>query len=513
MKKILLYVFLSLVSIVSSFAQPLTNYDRRQMNLRLLETITRYEEYSNFSEEHMLYSFQDLFSSSDAKVWCDYIAALNFGEKMSASEYAKYSSNTISVKFVEVRNLRKSDYRNNRGKYIVTVEFDKCIEYEDELHTYFTTTDEIFGGDYHIVMELEFNKMEDRFYILSIDGRANENSKFPPGDFYVIEKKNVRDDDLMFNGAPIKFNPFNEYICSSGSALPEIFDDDVVTNVLTVANAARYRKLHYSYKETRLRLRAGLSFAPVFAYKVKSQIPFSLQKSSAYEGSVDFGYAWSADRKSKIALYIGLGLSYSQLNLGVQDITYGYALSDDKLVTYNRLYQLDNVSEGLSFIDLMIPLYVSYEASFGKWLGLTVDAGFKLYLNTSTKVRPYSVTGNVSSIYSGETIISDFTRKIDQYMTPVSYMRNSYDAAVFGKVGCDAKVLRGKYIFIKVGYVHGLTQSYRSNMNQWCNPSEGVYPFVYSFKSQSDIAVRSFADCVSYRRSALTFDIGFRMKF
>lgn len=513
MKKTFLCSVLCLSLVTVAYAQQLTNYERRHMNDKLLEAIISYENYASFSESHMLYSFVDLFALADAPVFCDYIASSNFGKQVSASDYALYSTETIRVKFVEVRNLKKSDYRLQGGKYVVTIEFDKCLEYEDELNTYFTTTDETIGGDYHITMEYEFNEEENRFYITSLSGTANKKSTFPSGDFLVIERKNDRDELLKINDKPIVFNIFrNAYI--KGNTPPFIADEDVITKATIVGSTDRYSKVNYSYKETRLRFRAEITTAPISAYIVSSPVAFTCNKSSLYESSIDFGYALPMGVKAKLAIYTGLGISYSNLNLGVQNISYGYTLSDPSSITYFRNYQLSTVKEGLSFVDVLIPVYTSYEMSVSENIALSFDAGIKLYLNANTTVRPYSVDGSVSTIY-GEQIktTQNLPSIINQYMIPTSYMRNTYDIATFGKLGFEYKVKNRRYIYLKIGYMHGLTESYKSTLNEWFNDSEEIYPFVYSAKSNSDVAVRSFADCISYKRSAITFDFGFRMKF
>ncbi len=512
MKKLFLCSILCLSFVSVAQGQRLTNYDRRHMNDKLLETIISYENYSSFAGSDRR-SFVDLFTLANALVFCDYIASKNFGKQVPASEYALYSTDSIQVRYVEIRNVKKSDYRLSEGIYRVTVEFDKCLEYEDELKTYFTTTDETIGGDYHIVMECEYNKEKDKFYITSLSGSANNNSTFPSGDFLVIERKNDRDELIEVNGTPIKFNAFKEaYV--AGDATPVIADEDIIIQTKIVGRSNRYSKINYSYKETRLRLRLGVTAAPISAYIVNSPVAFTKQRSSLYEASVDFGYAIPTSSKAKFAIYAGLGVSYSSLDLRAENIGYSHKLSDSTSTIYKRSYQINAVNEGLSFVDILIPVYVSYEIPIAKKLALSLDAGIKLYLNTNTTVHPYSVDGNVSAIYGEEVkTTQELPSTINQYMIPASYMRNTYDVAAFGKLGLEYKFKDRRYIYLKVGYMHGLTESYKSNQNEWFNDKKGIYPFVYSATSKTDVAVRSFADCISYRRSAITFDLGFRMKF
>ena len=513
MKKFLSIVLSCSLSMVAVYGQRLTNYERRHMNDKLLELVINYENYASFAEQYMQYSFMDLFQSADAKVFNDYIASSGFGQQIPVSEYAAYSTESAHVKFVEVRNLKKGEYSLQNGQYRVTVEFDKCLEYEDEINTYFSTEDEMIGGDFHVVMDCVYDKEEDKFFISSLQGTAHENNRFPTGKFVVIERKNDRDELLRVNGRPIKFNVFNEAY-AEGAAAPVFADEDIVTETTVIASTDRYSKVNYAYRETRLRLKASATMAPMSAYQVSSPISFSEVRSGAYEGSVDFGYALPVGSTAKLAIYAGLGLSYSSLAMQVSGIDYSHELTNPAGVTYTRRYQLSTVNEGLSFLDIMIPVYASYEISAGPRMAISLDAGIKLYLNASTTVDPYRVEGTATNLYKGgEQTNTPLPNQITQYLVPATYMRNTYDLAAFGKLGLEFKVQDRRYIFVKVGYLQGLTESYNSNLSEWYNASEGIYPFVYSEKSGSDVAVRSFADCISYKRSALTFDLGFRMKF
>ena len=513
MKKILFIVLSTFLPFFVAYGQRPTNYERRHMNDKLIEMVLSYENYASFSENYMQYSFMDLFLSADSAVFNDYIASVRFGEQIPVSEYAAYSTESVHVKFVEVRNLEKGEYTLKDDRYHVTVKFDKCLEYEDEINTYFTTDDETIGGDFHIVMDCVYDKEEDKFFIVSLSGSANEKCSFPSGEFIVVERKNDRDELLKVKGQALRFNVFGEAY-AEGAVAPVFADEDIVTQPTVVASTDRYSKVKYSYKEIRFRMKASVSIAPLSAYKVKSPVSFSDVSSSAYEGSVDFGYALSGESAAKFAIYAGLGLSYSSLALQASDLSYDYELSDPSAATYTRRYRLSSVNEGLSFIDIMVPVYASYEISIGYRMAVSMDAGVKLYLNTRTSVDPYRVVGTTSIIYKGmvESTIS-LPDRITNYMVPATYMRNTYDLAVFGKMGVEYKMLDRRYIFLKVGYLQGLTESYNSSLSEWYKPSDGIYPFVYSDKSATDVAVRSFADCISYKRSALTFDLGFRMKF
>lgn len=509
MKKVILYIGILLLFASNLYAQPLTNAERRSMNDKLLETIIRYESSSNFSTNSDFYTFSDLFRNSDAKVFCDYIASGRFGKTLSASDYADYSFNKVKVRFVEIRNVSKEDYVRFGDDFRVRVSFDKCIAYEDELGTYFRTEDKTVGGDFHITMDCIYDTHDETFYIESITGFENPDSKFPHGKFLIIEKKNDRDTLLH----SVHFNEFN-YAIVSGTKAPTFSDDDISTVIKETASTDRYSKIQYSYKITRMRAKVWTTLAPAFAYSVKSNCDLSFKHSGSYSAGADFGYAFPIAEKAKMGIFAGVGVSYSYLNLGVKNLTYGYEIADAELVNYTRQYNFSSIKEGLSFVDLVIPVYPSFEINLNDKLVLGIDLGVKLYLNTNTSVNPYTVNGTVSAIYEGSSkYTKDISGVISSYYYPASYMRNTYDVTAFLRTGLDYKIKDRNYLFFKLGYEGGLTSSYNSNQYSWLDSANDIYPFVYSSNYGKDIAIRSFADCISYRRSAFTIDLGYKIKF
>lgn len=514
MRRVLFVAALLAVTVENGFAQRLSNTERRRMNGQLLELVESYKNYSVLRDEDMALNFLDLFSDPEAKVFCDYATSFYYGQQISVRDYAEFSTRMDRIA-TDVRNVRKGEYEPYKGSYKVSVELDKSVRYEDELHSFFNTTDEEIGGDYHLTLNCWYNTSEKRFTILSIEGRKHENNTFPEGPFMVIQRKGPKDDALTYNGKPLQYNLYDQTIVP-GTTPPTILDDDLIVTIHEVGRTDRYTKLNYSYKETRRRLRAYVQMAPVSAYSVTSDIAFSTNKSSEYGFGVDVGYAFPMQEKLKLAIYGGLGLSFSSLSLGVKDIQ--YTISCSQAVTFqqvDRNYTLMKVDEGLKFVDAVIPLYPSLEFRMNPDLILSVDAGFKLYLNMQTTVVPYTVAGSVEEIntVTGVRTESDLSGEINSYMSPASYARNTYDLVGFGRLGIDYRIAPRRCVFLRIGYAYGLTESYNSDLNPWFNLDEGRYPFVYSPHTDADVAVRSFADCISYRRAALTFDLGFRMNF
>lgn len=512
MKKYIISVISIFLYASVLFGQGLSNYDRRKMNDQLLDLLYSYERYSSFSDPNVQYAFVDLFAKPETTVYCDFLSSTKFGQQITANDYAKYATENLQNISIQIKNVQREQYTPSNGTYTVRITFDKHLEYEDMLQTYFSTDDKTIG-DFKCTIVCEYNQSEKRFVIKSFTGIQNPASTFPKGSkFIVMQKTNDMDKSLVSNNRNVTYNDFDVAYLPAG-AFPTMDDEDIIITS-KVVEAERYKKITNTYEIKRARFRAGFSAAPISAYKVKSPVDFSECKSSAYEIYADIGYAFKFPKRVKLGIFTGLGLSFSNINLSVSDIQYKYLLTDELSQQYTRKYSLSNVSEGLSFVDVVIPFYLSVEGSVHSKIAVSCDAGIKLYLNTNTKVTPYNVDGSVDCIYSGKVNNTiQLPSQMDKYMIPVSYARSTYDVAFFTKVGCEFKVTKVDNIFLKLGYTYGFKESYNSTLADWYNPSTGVYPFVYSNKSNSDVAVRSFMDCISYRRSAFTIDLGYRFKF
>ena len=511
MKKYIISIISIFLYASALFGQELSNYERRKMNDQLLDLLYSYERYASFSDVNVQYAFVDLFVNSETTVYCDFLPSTKFGQQITASDYAAYATENLQNIYVQVKNVKREQYNSVNGTYTVRITFDKHIEYEDKLQTYFSTDDKSIG-DFKCTIECEYNQNDKRFVIKSFTGRPNPASTFPKGSkFIVMQKTTDMDKALRANNSPVVYNDFDAAFLPA-SALPSIDDEDIIVTS-KIIDAERYQKITNTYETKRARFRAGFSMAPI-AYKINSPIDFSRRRSSAYEIYADVGYAFKFPKVVKLGVFTGIGLSFSNIQLSVSDIQYQFALTDPSYVNYTRKYSISNVSEGLSFVDFVIPFYISAEGSVLPKLYVTGDAGIKLYLNTSTKIKPYSIDGSVNCIYPSAQINTiELPEIMDKYLVPVSYARNTYDVAFFTRVGVEYKLNKVENIFLKLGYTYGFKESYNSNLTEWYNPTQGIYPFVYSFEEKSDVAIRSFMDCISYRRSAFTIDLGYRFKF
>lgn len=490
-------------------AQTLSNRQKRQMNIDLLDLLDRYDDYSTFSESYMQYGFVSLFKAENTPVFCDYIASPDYGKNIPASRYAEYSAKQLNTLYPPTaKNVHKGEYYFVDGRWHINLMLERSVSYIDQLGVF-------FNGDYELVLDCEYDQSEEMFKIASVKGKNVSKYLYPSGRFNIVNRTSPFDTAVEIFGKGLSFNEFNQAITPDGTFV--FNDDDMVMTQKELGRTERYSLLEFKYSPKKSRLRVNFGIAPLSAYNVSSMIDFSTVKSSASELTVDYGYMWKVAKSTKLGLNIGLGVSMSKLFLEKNNTQYSINLSEasvnpDKFLEYTRTYNLKNVSEGLSFQDIVVPFYLSFEQKLAKRIGLTVDAGAKLYLNAKTTVTPYSVEGTVTNSYLGQSSPQK-TESLslgDGFLIPSSYKRNVYDLSVFARAGFDIQLYKMLFMTMKVGYEMGMLDSYKSQMTQWFSPGTGDYPVYYS--AGKDVKIKSFIDCISYKRNALVFEFGVKVK-
>lgn len=466
------------------------------MNDRLMDLLDSYESYSSFARETDAYSFTDLFVAPDAHIYCDYVSSPYFNKELSLDKYLEYSLNQ-DRKRVRISNLKKSDYTFLDGRWHVKVFFDKFVEYEDRNGVVFSSS--TIGGDYRIVMDCFWNPEEERFSIESISGTKPTGLIIPDGHFAVIEKRNEVDslvrigkDKLIFNKDAFAFLPSVKDI-----TLP---DDNYSLKVMENAVTDIYSLYSLNVRHTPIRARLRFSMLPFGAYRMESTYEQLEYNSNGGELTAEAGYSLSLAPRSKLVFSMGAGLSTGTISMNADGINYSYDIDGKGTV---RTYSLDRITESIELTDFVIPAYISFEQGLGKKLGFVLDLGTKLYLNMSSKLSPYHITGSVDGI--------EFDEDYSQFISPSVTRINQFSVSCFGRTGICYNIVNGLFASLNAGYEWGLTDTYSpSVMTPWYDEN-GIYPLVF-FK-ETDVPLHSFLSSISYRRNGFIMDFGFLLKF
>lgn len=479
------------------------------MNLRLLELVNRYEDYGNLKESYLADAYLSLFTSPEAPVFCDRPSSPKYNKSIPVAEFVKTSLGD-SLFFVVLKSVKRSEYIFSEGNWEVKLLLDRKISYCDAAGVNFT-------NESSLILNCRYFKYEEQFRIFSIEGAVKNPDhslpwvEFPGQKFSVVQMSHPEDTSVFVQGKRLAFSEYGQAFTSSDSY--EYSDDDVVLKKNVTGSTDAYTLYTFSYKARRFRLRFFFDYAPVSAFAVTSDIKSLESKSSAMSFGVEFGHMWPVSKSVKLGLNAGIGLSMSNLDLTAENESYSVAMSgasktSDGYTDYQRTYRLSKVQEGMKFTDFFVPLYFSSEFRLARKVTMTLDVGPKLNLNAKMTLTPYSISGDVTDGYTGQTTPLSVDNR---FMHPVSYRRKTYDLSVVGRIGLDFPIAGMHSIGFRIGYEYGISDTFKSDMNQWLS-SDGSEVPVYYYKGK-DVAVRSFADCISYRRNAIWFGIGYKLKF
>lgn len=496
-------------------AQTLTNRQKRDMNMKLLDLVEKYEMYAAVYDKATVYSFIDLFASKDAEVYNDMLE-FPASVPVSAEDYVKKLSERENVGVV-VKNVSHGEYFYEGGAWHSIVTFGKSILYNDANGVLFSS-EEFYGKDYSVSMDCVYDAARKRFVIASIDGEMVSDVAHLPQTFDVIERNTKNDDKLSVGGKPLKFNSFGQAFTPSGAVRP--WNDDVRIRKTVSASTGNYELMKLDFKYTRFRAKARFSCSAGPAFKVSSPVEFGENKSFGYEAGVDLGFAFPLGRKMTMSVFTGLAYSSGSLSLSVGGYDYSYMTTSAGGHPYIRRYSIDRITEGVKYDDISVPLYLNFDHKLTADLLLSWNVGAKLYIHGKTSVVPHHVKASVSGDFSGggiasqEDALGEIDKDFSAFLFPGSYGRNDFDMSLVAGLSLSYNVYNGLvFAYVKVNYEYGISEMYSSDNKPFYVEDE-VFPLVYtSSGGGQNVAVRSLWECISYRRQAFWPELGVMFKF
>lgn len=505
---------MSLLFAQESEGQNLTNAERRRINTRLLDAIEQYEASASMSDRDSKYLFLELCDSS-ALIYSDLLDHAP-GKRIPVAEYVNRLQERQNVAS-EIKNVTSGRPFWKEGAWHVQVQFSKSLSYNDENSVLFSSA-EYYRADYGLTVEFAYDPQEDRCRIVDIQGDLKSDVRPLPERFLVISKNSENDLRLLSGKEHLAFNSFDQAFAKPGSL--SSWHDDVRIKADTLARTEHYDLLQLKYTKThwRAKVRAGITLGS--AFKLSTPVSFSASSSSAFETGVDIGYAIPIGRSLSLGIYTGIALSSSKLSLETGQIGYSYRTTDRNGATYLRQYEIERITEGVQYTDMVVPVYLSFEHKLARNLSLGWNLGAKIYLNSSVKVEPYHITGRVFGDYHGlsiteqpENAFGTIDRDYEHFLYPSNY-GNSTSMSLAGGLSVNYNVLQQRmFVYVKFSYEAGMGQLHESNETPYFSASEQLYPLVYSGHLREDVATRSFMDCVSFSRQAMWLELGLMFKF
>ncbi len=494
-------------------AQDLSNARRRSFNAKLLKLAGSYEYCAAFGDRADRASFLDLCIDSSAPVVSD-LPEHSFGKTLTAEEYADVLSARENV-MVSLKNIKRGDYSFSDGVWRCKLSFDKQLSYNDVNGVLFSI-DEYYGADLHMEFSCVYDERKDDFLIESIVSSVDSDTPDLPETFDVLEKSDERDDRLLADGKPLRFNSFGQAFIPKGSVTP--WNDDVRIRKNYYARTEKYDYFTNSYKSTRFRAKIRTGYAAGGSLKITGGDELSTKKSSGWQFGAELGYAIPVGRGFTVSLFTGAGYSFSSLDLAAGDISYSYRLNNSAGVAYDRSYHISVAENKLSFKDIYVPVYLNFDIRLAKGVLLGLDVGARVYFTGITHADLFHVAGTVSGnapSFTESDAVGDFDLYVSKFLYPGSYSRGKMDYSLTAGISLSFDIYSGYvWVYARCGYETGIANLHESAGAVWFSENS-VFPVVYYSQHDgwSNVVTRSFADCVSYKRQALWPELGMMFKF
>ena len=508
-KRIIIFLWLFMPFFAA--AQTMSTARQRHVNMKLLNLIEQYELTATLYDDGAKYAFMQLFSNEKVPVYSDMLD-YHQGRQIEVADYVNRLSSMENVS-MHIMNVSHTNYVLEDGKWTTTVTFDKSLVYNDSNGVLFSSP-EYYKANYSMSMKCVYDSEADRCYIAGINGRMNSSQPNLPEHFIVVDLPGSKVDKLGLEG-----NSFDQAFAPGLFLTP--WNDDIHLKSDVIAHTDNYDYVTMSFRATHLRAKLRFAYALGSVFKVSTPVALDHIQSTGFEAGAEFGYNIPLGRTTSLGIYLGAAYSSSKINFGLDNVKYSYRTMDAAGKAYNRHYEFDSITEGVSYTDLALPIYLSFDQRIVKNLYVSLNAGAKIYLNGNVKVQPYNMNGRVYGDYNGTIVTSQASDAItnisgdyNTFLYPNSYNREAIDFSVLGGLSLSYNIFKNSaYIYLKYSYELGMSDVHKSEENRLFDAAEGQYPMVYSAHLNQNVATRSFMDCVSYKRQAMWIELGLTFKF
>lgn len=383
--------------VAESFAQQQSNVAKQRRILdEAISTIEDYESFAAISDAETQYNFVDLFTDEKASVYND-LLGVSSARELPVSDYCKLLSEGLRSKQIVIKNIKKDRLWNDNGVWKVAISFDKSVSYNNSCGIHFSSA-EFYSQDYRMVATIAYNESTGKCKIDNITGTVNSNKQFPER-YFVFESDDKRDKDLLYYGDKMSFNRYGQAFLRGSydergfcyldpdMEIKPIYDVDCGKVSMKYRMHAFRMKLHYD---------VGLGDA----FKLEGAETMTTQKTSSSSFGLDLGYSIPSESSFKTALFVGIGLTQSKIELSYQNRDYYYTSTEDvDGDTYIRHYENLNLEQTAKLTAMSVPVYADFSYSFNKLISAYLDLGVKFNSNMTRKIEGSKGNATIYGIY------------------------------------------------------------------------------------------------------------------
>jgi hypothetical protein len=518
----LLFAFVFLLVGVDTFAQGMLNAEKRKMNMKILQTLERLEVLSAPSSDDQADALMEMFRDPSTLVFND-LMQQPYRDQVSVSEYvaALRKLNDVKVSFTDIV---KSEPYVSAGSVCVKVQMKKSISYYDDRAVQYSS-EQLYGAPIDITIVFSYDDFDGTCLIESLEGSAPSGQTL--GADHLVIKRNhaVRDIRYKNENASKKGRYYNLDDCpvlafgnnstaflpvSAASedwyymqGMPSEWDPDVFIS----QSVSDKGFLTLDTKEHLFRVQAHNSTTLMGAFQVEGDL--DKKASISDEVGVELRFMPGIGNRLNLGIYGGLAVSYSYLDVAVEDLAYQYRIySQDG---YVRKYLFDHVGQRFSFVDGVLFGGAALECAVSRRWNLEAKLGGKAYYNLYTKAgdlycdyQVLEADGSVShkvGHFKAATVKNQKDLSLDVWPCPLSAV---------AALGANVHLNKRLQLSFGLEYEYGLNYYSSSSLQSYRGYK---YPVTYSSKEKMDVAQWMFTDSFNLKRRALWLNLGVIYKF
>lgn len=371
-------------------------------------------------------------------------------------------------------------------------------------------------------------------------------SEYKTNEYYVYVSPGTKKITLKYPDVETLVIPLSDYLGGSGVAsgrtyrlklngvpvpVPEVTilipDTKVLIDSLARTGeldslAAIHLKPEYVWKPNKVIIKAYADVGLGNALSMESAIPLSLNKASATNFGLDFGfYAWQ-NEKNNLTINVGVGYMPINLKLNASDLSYGYnasAAADMDGNTYIRYYDVNTLNQEIKSALVTIPVYLGYTYNIKNWLGFYLNVGASLGFKSSSKLDYVSGEGFVYGVYPEyeylkieESYLNGFGNmnlgKVDKQPGEMK----GFTSSILLGAGLEGRISGPLWINVGLKYNLGLNNLYTGIYEPGQIFTEQNAPLTYLVKGGEQ--VKPLTDyLVKSKLSMFSLNIGLCLKF
>ena len=301
---------------IEAFAQKSDITTQRRCIDQAITTIEEYESMATIGDDEIRYAFVDLFTEN-AVVFND-LPGLSTKEQLKVDEYCKLLTNGLRNKKASVKNIKTESVIKDGDRWMVTMSFEKSLSYVNNCGIYFSS-EEIYSKDYRLSASMEYSPQTGTCEIKEIKGQADSKGGLP-ADFVVFEKKDPRDNQLLYRGNKLKFNRYNQSFLKGPVEKGNfVYKDPDVSATPVIEDQCN--KVSIIYKARPMRIKFHYDFGLGSTFSIDASTPLTESSSSSSLG-MEVGYVFPSKSKLKTGVFFFIFLTNAQIKLGMNSTDY-----------------------------------------------------------------------------------------------------------------------------------------------------------------------------------------------